>query len=192
MQYFWPHPDMQEEYDSGFYKTGATEPWIAQILYSLIVAKQEPVTIIETGGYVGTTSAWLAKAAQEVGGVLVACETDYDRAEAITDRLTKYDSDNRKWHQPSNWVVRHADALEVIDEQPDGSLGFAWVDDDHDKGNVAYEIAALMPKMAPGGLICMHDVFGVTDLAGLCRQFGGVALDFPRIGPGGGLGLIQV
>jgi len=186
----WPHPDMQEEYESGFYKTGATEPWIAQILYSLIVAKQEPITVLETGGYVGTTSAWLAKAALEVGGRIIVAELDHQRAMKIGLRLRDYGY----WDGESGPVTIAVgyDALDVIDEQSDGSLGFAWVDDDHDKGHVAYEIAALMPKMAPGGLICMHDVFGSTDLAGLCKQFGGLALDFPRIGPGGGLGLIQV
>jgi len=182
--YNWPHESMQAEYESGFYKTGATEPWIAQILYSLIVAKQEPVTILETGGYVGTTSMWLAKAAQEVRGWLHICEIDEDRCEATRQRLLPF--------YPYDPIVFHnRDAIEVIDAFP-GLFGFVWVDDDHQKEHVAAELAALMPKMAPGGIIAMHDVYGVCDLAGLCRQFGGVALDFPRIGPGGGIGIIQV
>jgi predicted O-methyltransferase YrrM len=175
---------MQAEYESGFYSTGATEPWIAQILYSLIVAKQEPVTILETGGYVGTTSAWLAKAAEEVGGYLVVCEIVSSRYTAIYDRLSGI-------VPASAYEVQNRDALEAIADRPDGSLGFAWVDDDHQKEHVAAELAALWPKMAPKGIIAMHDVYGVCDLAGLCRQHGGIALDFPRIGPGGGLGIIQ-
>ena len=187
MTFAWPHPEMQEEYESGFYATGATEPWIAQILYSLIIAKQEPVTIFETGGYVGTTSAWLAKAAQEVGGKLIICEVDHDRVDTIDKRLVGYGFDEDRielWND---------DVLNVMDGLiNDGELGFAWVDDNHEKEHVAAELAALMPKMAPKGLICMHDVYGTTELAGLCRQYGGLALDFPRIGPGGGLGIIQV
>jgi len=187
----WPHPDMQEEYESGFYATGATEPWIAQILYSLIVAKQEPVSILETGCYVGTTTAWLAKAAIEVDGKLIYGDIDADRAFATYGRLDRYGLCHAVEDPHFNFWPQ-VDALDMIDMQGRGSLGFAWVDDDHQKEHVAAELAALMPKMAPGGIIAMHDVFGVCDLAGLCRQFGGLALDFPRIGPGGGLGLIQV
>ncbi len=182
----WPHPSMQEEYDSGFYKTGATEPWIAQILYSLIVAKREPITVLELGGYVGTTSAWLASAAFKVNGKVIIVEVDKSRSDQIQQRLTGY------WGYSERVLLYNEDVMTVIDRLADGCLGFAWVDDDHDKAHVAAELAALMPKMAPGGLICMHDVYGVTDLAGLCKQFGGIALDFPRIGPAGGLGLIQV
>ena len=181
----WPHESMQAEYESGIYASGCTEPWIAQILYSLIVAKQEPITVLETGGYIGTTTAWLAAAVEEVDGKLIVCEIDKGRSIAVRGRIVSYGFGRNMWS-------RNRDVLEVIDEQPDGSLGFAWVDDDHHKEHVAKELAALMPKMAPGGLICMHDVFGVTDLAGLCRQFGGVALSFPRIGPAGGIGIIQV
>jgi len=186
-QYNWPHPSMQEEYDSGIYKTGCAEPWIAQILYSLIVAKQEPITVLETGGYIGTTSAWLAEAVRCVGGYLTICEVQRDRADKIYQRLVAYGFDT--FH---DWKIEHEDVLDVIDLSPDGSLGFVWLDDDHTKAHVAEELAALFPKMAPRGIIAMHDVFGSTDLAGLCRQFGGFTLDFPRMGPGGGLGIIQV
>ena len=184
MGFNWPHPDMQAEYESGIYASGCTEPWIAQILYSLIVAKQEPITVLETGGYMGTTSAWLAAAAQEVSGGLIVCEIDGERVDVLTERL-------RTYGLRSIARIFPEDALKIIDEQPDGSLGFVWVDDYHDKKHVAAELAALLPKMAPGGIIAMHDVFGSTDLAGLCKQFGGIPLDFPRIGPGGGLGIIQ-
>jgi predicted O-methyltransferase YrrM len=181
----WPFPGMREEYESGFYATGATEPWIGQILYSLIVAKQQPVTVLETGGYVGTTSAWLASAVEAVGGQLIVCEIDPDRANKIGRRLAKAGPSDQ-------WKVAIHDALAVINNQPDGSIDFVWVDDDHGKEHVREELEALLPKMAPNGIIAMHDVYGVCDLAGLCRNFGGVALDFPRIGPGGGLGIIQV
>lgn len=187
MNFNWPHPSMQAEYESGIYASGCTEPWIAQILYSLIVAKQEPITVLETGGYIGTTSAWLAEATRAIEGLLIICEIDRARSEAIDNRLMDYGYDDEVIE------IYTLDTLQIInDVVEDGSLGFVWVDDDHDKGHVAKELAALIPKMAPKGIIAMHDVYGVTELAGICKQFGGLALDFPRIGPGGGLGIIQV
>jgi hypothetical protein len=68
----------------------------------------------------------------------------------------------------------------------------AWVDDCHEKPHVTKELTLLYPKMNPGGLILLHDVFGVCDLKTVVNQFGGYSIDLPRLGPAGGLGLIQV
>jgi hypothetical protein len=51
---------------------------------------------------------------------------------------------------------------------------------------------ALIPKMNPGGLILLHDVYGVCDLQEVVKKFGGYSIKLPRLGPAGGLGVIQV
>lgn len=101
------------------------------------------------------------------------------------------------------WKVVQADAITLLKSLAPRSIGFAWVDDDHTPVHVAQELNLLynptMPDtsiMVPGGLICMHDVVGgaghMTPLRGVCIGAHGYALDFPRIGLLGGLGIVQV
>ena len=168
------------------YPAGATEPWIADLLCALLVATGR-TTVLETGGFLGHTSERLADTIAMTGdGFLTVCEVDPVRANAIHDRL------EQSGILPLNqWTVRQEDALTVIRSLPDGELGLAFVDDDHDKNHVIEEIEALIPKMTPNGIMCFHDVFGSCDLQEVVRSYGGLCLDFPRAGPAGGLGIIQ-
>jgi len=170
-----------------YYAPGATEPWIAELLCCLLKGTGIPHAL-ETGGFLGTTSVELAQTLHEMGGgSLTVCEIDPERAAGIYDSLeverTLLGVDVR---------VAAQDALQVIAGLPDGWLGLAFLDDDHTIKHVTLEIEALLPKMAPGGLLAFHDVYGVCDLQRLVRLYGGYSLDLPRCGPAGGLGLIQV
>jgi predicted O-methyltransferase YrrM len=88
-------------------------------------------------------------------------------------------------------VVQAIDVLSFL-LQTSEKYDLAWVDDDHTKPHVTRELMALIPKMNPGGLILLHDVFGSTDLQEVVRHFGGYSIKLPRLGPAGGLGVIQV
>lgn len=168
---------------------GQTEPWIVDILVALLRGLQrESPNILELGGFQGHTSLRLAQAGEH--GTLTIAEYDTDapeRAQLVTDRLIAANLPDSV-----SWRVLQSDALAVIAQCADESLDFVFVDDDHTETHVQQEIEALLPKMRAGGLICFHDVFGSCNLRWVVERAGGYCLDLPRLGPAGGLGLLQV
>lgn len=168
------------------YEAGATEPWIAHLVTSLAVAS-DARNILETGSFHGHTAVALARVIAALGGGnLLCCELDPERAQIVEDRLRRIPT------SVVEWTVRNEDVLQVIQSLEDGSLNLAFVDDSHEAQHVAWEIDALLPKMAPNGILCFHDVYGQCDLQAVVAQYGGYSLDLPRCGPAGGLGFIQV
>jgi len=182
----WPVQSLQEEWALGNYLTGCTEPWNVEILAALLKASNAK-TVLECGGYLGTTSAWLALTLQQMGGgTFHIAELESERAAAIDKRLSELPIDK------VNWKVWHDDVFQVIAAMPDESVDFAWVDDRHEKPHVDRELEALMPKMTRKGIITGHDVWGTCDLQEIFVKHGGYALDFPMLGAAGGIGIIQV
>ncbi|HKR54837.1 MAG TPA: class I SAM-dependent methyltransferase [Gemmatimonadales bacterium] len=183
----FPVPSLREEWELGNYLSGSTEPWNVEILAALVKASNANV-ILECGGYLGCTSAWLAMTLQSMGGgTLHVAELEAERAAACDKRLSELPIGEVVWR------IWHDDVFRVIAAQPDESLDFAWVDDNHEHDHVARELAALMPKMRRGGLVCGHDVVGSCDLRQEFSKYpNSISLDFPRLGLAGGLGIIQV
>lgn len=182
----FPVPSLREEWEVGSYCTGCTEPWNVEILAALMKASNAN-TVLECGGYLGTTSAWFAMTLQSMGGgTLHVAELEADRAAACDKRLSELPI------KDVDWRVWHDDVFRVIAAQPDESIDFAWVDDEHSKEHVDQELAALIPKMRRGGIITGHDVWGSCDLQEIFMKHGGYALDFPKLGLAGGIGILQV
>jgi predicted O-methyltransferase YrrM len=119
------------------------------------------------------------------GGTLHIAELEAERAAACDKRLSELPIKDVEWR------VWHDDVFNVIAAQPDESIDWAWVDDNHEKAHVDRELAALIPKMARNGLVLGHDVWGSTDLQEIFVKHGGYALDLPRLGLAGGIGVIQ-
>lgn len=172
---------------------GSTEPWIQDVLCALLKAlKREKPTVLETGGFMGHTSARLLATLIEIGGgELTVAEWDPDapeRASTVDARLTAHGA------APGvRWGVLQQDAISVIRSLPDESLDFVYLDDDHRKEHVFEEISLLLPKMRAGSLITGHDVWGQCDLQEVFARFpNSISLKFPALGPAGGLGIIQI
>lgn len=166
---------------------GSTEPWVSRLVADLAVASGARL-ILETGGFRGDTSLWLADALVRLGeGQLWVCEIDPVRVDAIQVRLRPMQERCKKL-RCSFWA---GDVMAFL-QRTAGGFDLAWVDDDHSEKHVREELQLLYPKMRKGGLILMHDVWGSTDLQKVCAEFGGYSLDLPRIGPAGGIGLVQV
>lgn len=177
----YPHESLADSHQDG-----CTEGWIAEIVAALVKAHR-PKVVIELGGFVGTTTAWLALAMESgEGGDLLVSEPDEERRIAIMKRLSPLTLSK------TFVVLNETPSPQIIFGLPDKSADFAWIDNDHQKHHVEQEIVALWPKMAPGGIMCFHDVWGSCDLQSVVKKYGGVALDLPRLGPAGGLGIIQV
>lgn len=182
----FPVQTLREEWEYGNYLTGSTEPWNVEVLAALVKATNAR-TVLECGGYMGCASAWLGLTLQKMGGgTLHVAELEAERAAACDKRLSELPIDKVMWR------VWHDDVFNVIAAQPDESMDFAWVDDNHEKAHVDRELEALLPKMRVGGLITGHDVWGSCDLQEVFQKYGGYSLDTPRVGPAGGIGIIQV
>lgn len=165
---------------------GSAEPWICDIVCALLVASAQTV-VLETGTFMGVTAARLCQTLNaHQGGTFLGCELEADRAAASQARLEGLTLPDVRW------TIFNQDVMEFIRQQPPESIGFAWVDDDHGQEHVAQETNLLLTRMKPGGLICFHDVWGSCDLQRIVKHFGGIALDLPRLGAAGGLGLLQV
>lgn len=182
----FPIESLVEEWNQGNYLTGCSEPWVVEILAALLKASNAK-TVLECGGYLGTTSAWLALTLQQMGGgIMHVVEHEAERAAACDKRLSELPIDQVTWR------VWHDDVFNVIAQLPDDSVDFCWIDDDHSKEHVDREITALLPKMTQKGLVTGHDVIGSCDLQEIFVKHGGYALDFPKLGLAGGIGVLQV
>jgi predicted O-methyltransferase YrrM len=170
------------------HQPGDTEPWISRLVGDLIVARGAR-TVLETGCFTGATSMYIVDALHRLGGgEFIGCEIDAGRHQVLLGRLPE-------WRQRCPRVsidFPNIDALQWVRGAPDRHYDIAFVDDCHEKPHVTKELTLLYPKMNEGGLILLHDVFGVCDLQSVVQQFGGYSIDLPRLGPAGGLGIIQV
>ena len=167
---------------------GSAEPWIVDVICALLKASDQH-TVLECGSFIGQTSLKLCQTLAEMGGGnFVAVEIDPERAAIAQQRL-----EDAKLPPTVNWQIVQQDIHEFLRVCPDSVFGFAWVDDCHEHAHVDQELRGLFPKMvSPGGIITGHDVTGSCDLQQEFKRYGGIALDLPRLGPAGGIGIIQL
>ncbi len=191
----WPDDSTKNDWYSGIYMEGATEPWTQQIVASLLIAQQRRgVRVLELGSFKGHTTVWLAKALESMGGgQLDTVELEIARSEITYDRLDQLAP------VAVYWQAIFLDSIEFLRGAEPNSYDFVWVDDSHEVAHVANELELLLQPtnaalriVAPGGLVLMHDVVGPHGLGGVCKRFGGMILDFPKLGTDGGLGIIPV
>lgn len=168
------------------HEPGCTEPWVSQLVADFIVARGA-LTVLETGCFTGSTSAWICEALDSLGGgIFHMCEIDKDRMAATMART-------KQWDKTVERHVHLGNVLDYLTFNPrKDHFDVAWVDDNHEKLHVLSELALLYPWMNPGGLILLHDVYGRCDLQAVVSGFGGYSIDLPRLGPAGGLGVVQV
>lgn len=179
-------------YNDPNWHAGSAEPWVAELVYSLVIAC-DAKHAIEVGSFEGYTSKRIARALLRLPHetLLTVCEIDQERANA-TDALlgSIYAGDYAEEY--ARYKVVCDNSLRWLPTLGDASVDFAWIDGDHEKEHVAQELTLLWPKMRNNGLICLHDVFGVCDLKTIVAAWDGYSLDLPRLGPAGGLGIVQV
>ena len=173
--------------DAGDWQAGSAEPWVRNIVGALVQGNNAQHAV-EIGAFQGYTTLEIAYALAGLPGPrrLSVCEIDEARAQDVLDKLQREQLDN------VDVAVYVKDSHAWIPTLPDASVDFVWLDGNHERHHVMREIALLLPKMRPGGLIVGHDVFGVCNLQEVFAFYGGYSLDLPRLGPAGGIGILQV
>ena len=182
------------------WREGSSEPWVGEVVCALMRANATRVAV-EIGCFDGYMSTQMLRALSDAPWPtkLWLCELDPQRVIATRNAITQ----DGLTHISADRVtlVNHS-SLEWIPTLADESVDFVWLDGNHELQHVAQEIYLLLPKLAPGGIIAGHDVHGVCELHRLFSdsiRFGimfGVnwpvmSLDLPRLGPAGGIGLLQ-
>jgi caffeoyl-CoA O-methyltransferase len=117
-------------------------------LLALLVRLTCARTVVEIGTFTGTSSIWMGRALPP-GGHLHC----FDVSEEWTSVARRY------WGEAglADRITLHlGPALETLDELGDATVGFAFVDAD----KVSYEryVDALLPRLAPDGLIAVDNV----------------------------------
>lgn len=167
------------------WRAGSSEPWIVRLLASLITACGAR-TAIEIGCFDGYASVHIVEALsrQPWPTRFIGCEIDVARAERTAVALGVYSP-------RVDISIVQDDSHTWIPTLPNESIDFAWVDGNHELEHVEHELELLIPKMSRGGIICGHDVSGVCGLWRAFKKYGGYSLDIARLGPAGGIGIIQ-
>lgn len=112
-------------------------------LLASLVRHQKPIRCLETGTAWGQSAYYIGRALRDNGiGELLTCDIEL-----------KPDAIKRIFGLP---VVFHEKrGIDLINEQLDG-INFAFIDSWWCPVRIE-EALAIIPKMAPGGLLCLHD-----------------------------------
>lgn len=161
------------------YRSGSTEPWTTDIMCSIMYATK-PKILLETGTYLGLTTSMLL--ANMIPNAVLHTIDSFVSQGVIPHEVLNHPQ--IKFHQD--------DALQWIKDYDGPPFEFAFIDDDHTAEHVDQELEALIPKMAPNSLICLHDVYGIFNLHRVVTKYGGFNLKLPLLHAAGGLGLIQL
>jgi len=189
----WPRSWLIEDWPQ-VYNTGVTEPWTQAVAAAILRASGKH-DVLELGSYLGHTTVWLADVLEYSADPmpwLTAVELDPERVKATREKL-------QRMSLGFNWTVCQEDTIVYLKGCKPHSIDFVWLDDDHNADHVAEELELLIKPnqrdlgiVKPGGIVLMHDVYGPHALGGVCSRYGGICLDFPKLGSDGGIGIIQL
>ena len=166
--------------------SGSTEPWTVDILCSLIRAIS-PLFMLETGTFEAKTTLRMHCASGE------GC------------KFVSLDSYEEYWEDASakcldleGVTILNVEAISYLSNYKGPKFNFVFLDDDHGADHVAAELDLLHNfatgegLMAPGGIICVHDVVGSFGLGPVVVARHDFVLNLPILHRSGGLGIIQI
>lgn len=114
----------------------------------LFVRSVRPSVVLEIAPYYGWSTTWLLQALRDNG----------------SGRLHSYDLvDYSRWTIPAElardrWVLTEGDVRDYLDRLP-RDVGYLFLDAAHTAEFAKWYLSALFPRLAPGTLIGVHDIF---------------------------------
>jgi caffeoyl-CoA O-methyltransferase len=152
----------EETFDTLDWPQMLSGPVVGRLLEFLVWARQ-PQLVLEIGTYSGYSALSMARALPP-GGRLITLESDPERAAFARRHIERH----------GRIAVREGDALEGI-ASLDGPFDMVFIDADKD-GYVDY-YEAVLPKLAPRGLIVADNTLGHESMEGIARFNEHVARD---------------
>ena len=165
---------------------GSCEPWTVGVICALIQATS-PLRLLETGTFEAKTTVRMHYASGD-DSTLISLECMEDRWEEASAKCLDL----------KGVTILNVEAVDYFLNYKGPPFNFVFLDDDHGADHVAMELDLLYNfatgegLMAPGGIICVHDVTGPFGLGPIVVARHGFVLSLPMLHKSGGLGLIQV
>lgn len=186
-----PDGFLDQHYRQGGIWNGNTELPVSLVLYALTLANRYKV-IVETGVNNGAgATLWLVLAALLNSGMYHGVDIDPGSIQKARDAITQVCPQGPATFYKGN-------ALDVLPANfAPASIDLLFVDDDHHRSQVEQEVAAFLPLMKPGGLLCFHDIIGIheSDIWPVIEPLGAIRIvdvQHTQGKPFGGLGVIKV
>jgi predicted O-methyltransferase YrrM len=135
-----PHPELWHMYDSM-----TAEAEVLEFLRTLVTTVK-PNVIVETGAFLGVSTVWMAEGLRENGfGRILSCELDPLVFSKAQEKVAASGL--------SEWIdLRNVSSFEM--ETPD-QIDLFYSDRDTDIREA--EVRKFLPRIAPNGLVLMHD-----------------------------------
>jgi predicted O-methyltransferase YrrM len=127
---------------------------VCEIVY-LLLRSRRPATVVEISPCHGWSTCWILSALRDNGhGFLYSFDiVDAARANVPADL------------QQGRWRLVVGDVRQRVDQIPQ-QIDFLFMDSDHSAEFAAWYLAAVLPRLRPGGVACVDDVFHTADPAG--------------------------
>jgi predicted O-methyltransferase YrrM len=128
----------------------------AEITY-LLVRYVRPAVVLEIAPYYGWSTTWLLQALRDNGA-------------SPSGRLESYDLvDYSRWTVPPDlahrrWRFTQGDVRDYVDALPE-SIGYLFLDAAHTVEFARWYVDVLFPRLAPGTIVGVHDIFRGEGLA---------------------------
>jgi predicted O-methyltransferase YrrM len=118
----------------------------AEITY-LLLRDRRPRTVVEISPFRGWSTTWMLRALRDNGeGSLTSFDLHSDARRFVPDELT------------GPWRLVVGDVRERVEEIP-RRIDYLFLDSDHRRPFAEWYIAELFPRVSPGQVVSVHDIF---------------------------------